>query len=77
MTRTVKYKYNCHNDCIQTGCPGHEMELNYSTISDTIELVTLGHKDKNGEWVNNSSKFYDKSELGHLARAWQELRDKI
>ena len=77
MTKIVEYKYKCFNDCIQTGCPGHEMQIIYETTSDTIRVTTLGHKDKNGEWTNSKSEFFDRNEIKALTKAWQELWDKL
>jgi len=77
MTRIVDYEYKCFNDCIQTGCPGHRMQIIYETVSDTVILVTLGHKDKNGEWSNGKTEVFDRNEIKGLCNAWQELWDKI
>ena len=33
---TTKQHYTCYNDCKQSGCPGHEMEVTYHTVSDGI-----------------------------------------
>lgn len=77
MTRTVDYEYTCFNDCRQSGCPGHKMQMIYETVSDTVTLVTLGHKDQNGEWVNIKVKVLDRNEIRALTKAWQELYEKI
>lgn len=77
MTRKVDYEYKCFNDCRQEGCPGHKMQLIYETVSDMVTLVTLGHKDKNGEWTNSKTEVFDRNELNALGMAWQELWNKI
>lgn len=77
MTRVVTYKYKCFNDCYSTGCPGHNMQIVYETVSDTITLITLGHKDNNGEWTNSKQEVFDRNEIKALLTAWQELWDKI
>jgi hypothetical protein len=30
--------YHCTNDCKQSGCPGHKLELSYNSISLWFEL---------------------------------------
>ena len=42
-----------------------------------IELITLGHKDKNSEWTNSKSEVFDRNEIRALTKSWQELWDKI
>lgn len=29
-------KYNCSTDCVQTGCPGHTMKIEYHRGSDIV-----------------------------------------
>jgi len=53
------------------------MQIIYETVSDTVILVTLGHKDKNGEWSNGKTEVFDRNEIKGLCNAWQELWDKI
>lgn len=77
MIRTVDYEYKCFNDCRQEGCPGHKMCIKYNTTSDMVELVTTGHKDKNGEWTNSKTEVFDRNEIKALTKAWEELWDKI
>lgn len=76
MNISIDYSYKCFNDCYQTGCPEHNMKLVYNTTSDMISLTTIGHKDGNGEWVNDKSEVFDRNELTALANAWNELKHK-
>lgn len=36
MTRGEAVKYSCVNDCKQTGCPGHIMQVDYHRTADVI-----------------------------------------
>lgn len=76
MNSHIDFDYKCFNDCQQTGCPGHKYRLTYAGSSDTIELLRLGHKDKNGEWVNDRYQIFDKNQLTALANAWEQLKHK-
>lgn len=73
MTLKRDYGYKCFNDCIQAGCPGHKMRIEYNSTSDMITLVTLGHKDKNNEWINDEIEVFDRNQLKALTHAFQEL----
>ena len=73
MKKIIEYSYTCFNDCVQSGCPTHNMQIVYNGSSDTIDVITRGHKDKNGEWINNHYEVFDRNELRALTNAFQEL----
>lgn len=35
-------RIRCGNDCVQTGCPGHDLELAHHHTSDTVSLTLDG-----------------------------------
>lgn len=35
-------RFTCGNDCVQTGCPGHDMELAHHHTSDTVSVSVDG-----------------------------------
>lgn len=53
------------------------MQITYHTVLDTVSVITLGHKDKNGEWTNSKEDYYDRNEIKTLAQAWNGLLEKI
>lgn len=42
VERTVVYR--CSNDCVQSGCPGHELRLMYYSITDSYVFSWVGEK---------------------------------
>lgn len=55
VSRTVrKATFHCLNDCQQTGCPGHRMELILHHTSDTVTLAIDGKY----ELTMDDNKFY-------------------
>lgn len=53
---SVSVKYNCYNDCKQSGCPGHIAVVTYHGTSD----IYCFDDGKNEE---NSKRFFDPTEL--------------
>lgn len=52
-SRKVSRHFHCCNDCKQSGCPGHEMELVYHNTSDTVSIRIDGnieHVFDHTEW---------------------------
>jgi len=52
-TQRSSRNYHCCNDCRQTGCPGHEVELIFHHTSDTVSIVRDGkhqHTYDKTEW---------------------------
>lgn len=45
--------YRCDNDCLISGCPGHELNVTISTVTDTM-FVTVDGEDlffsDTGKW---------------------------
>ena len=37
-------RYRCSDDCAMSGCPGHEGELRYSSVSDTYTFNMNGRE---------------------------------
>ena len=35
-------KYHCYNDCIMSGCPGHEMRVTIQTVTECLSLNVDG-----------------------------------
>lgn len=46
-------EYNCSDDCVMSGCPGHKAVLNYQSVSD-------GYKFDNGK---GNIKYFERGEL--------------
>ncbi len=52
--------YRCMNDCRQSGCPGHTMQIAYHGTSDTVGLVIDGRE----ELVFDEEQFFRMCDLG-------------
>lgn len=62
ISRVVK----CHNDCVQTGCPKHEITLEYHHTSDTVTVREDG----------KHYAIFDKAIWRALVNMDNELRDR-
>lgn len=60
---TKEISYHCINDCEQTGCPGHSLELIHSKTSDTVEIRIDGHY----------RAIFDENAFIAIMEAWNEM----
>jgi hypothetical protein len=64
-TSRIERAFKCHNDCRQTGCPGHSIRLEYHHTSDTVSIFV---DDKH-------TNTFDKNKWRALVNMDRELRD--
>jgi hypothetical protein len=38
-TVELKTRYKCSDDCVQSGCPSHELKLEFQSTSDSYQLI--------------------------------------
>ena len=62
-TIKLKKKYKCYNDCSQAGCPGHEFEIEFHSVTDYVSI-----KDGKGKMVG-----FEPPELNCLIDLLKEL----
>jgi hypothetical protein len=62
---SIERDYHCHNDCRQSGCPGHRTRLTYEN-SGTVSVEIDG----------KHSAVFDHSHWRALVNMDQELRDR-
>ncbi len=58
--RSKVVEFHCANDCVQTGCPGHRLQLEYCISSD---IVTVLVDDEHQE-------VFDDNRLAALVKAY-------
>ena len=57
-TVIIKEKYRCRDDCKMSGCPSHEMELTFETVTNSYTFKT---QDK--------TTFIEEGELSGMLKA--------
>ncbi len=58
--------YTCHNDCVQGGCPGHTLVLQYYGPADCYYTIEDGAR-----YVRS----FDPNYLAALVRAYEAMRE--
>ncbi len=65
-TVILKEKYKCSDDCVQSGCPEHEMVLGFQTVSNY-------YKVENGK---GDTYYFQDSELRTLINLLKQLSER-
>jgi hypothetical protein len=65
-TVILKEKYRCSDDCVQSGCPEHEMILSFQTVSNS-------YKVENGK---GDTYYFEDGELSTLINLLKQLSER-
>lgn len=65
ITRGSLEQYKCFDDCRQTGCPGHTLQISLQRTSNVFFLVIDGNEEE--------AIYFDLNQIEAAQKSWESL----